>query len=50
MMRKNELTTLDISTLMKQIVIPSSVGIFFNTMFNEVDTFYVGTISTEAIL
>lgn len=48
-MRKNDLTTQDISTLIKQLAIPSSVGIFFNTMFNVVDTFYVGSISTIAI-
>jgi putative MATE family efflux protein len=48
-MRKNELITQDISTLIKQIAIPSSIGIFFNTMFNVIDTFYVGSISTVAI-
>jgi len=48
-MNKNELITQDISSLIKKIAIPSSIGLFFNTMYNVVDTFYVGTISTMAI-
>jgi len=48
-MKKNELLTKDINQLIKQIAIPSSIGMFFNTMYNVVDTFYVGTISTIAI-
>lgn len=48
-MKKNELLTKDISSLIKQIAIPSSIGMFFNTMYNVVDTFYVGMISTIAI-
>lgn len=48
-MKKNELLTKDIRTLIKQIAIPSSIGMFFNTMYNVVDTFYVGMISTIAI-
>ena len=48
-MKKNELLTKDINTLIKQIAIPSSIGMFFNTMYNVVDTFYVGMISTVAI-
>jgi len=43
------LTTQDIPTLIKQLAIPASVGMFFNTMYNVVDTFYAGLISTEAI-
>ena len=39
----------DISTLLKQITIPASTGMFFNTMYNVVDTFYAGLISTQAI-
>lgn len=39
----------DIPTLLKQIAIPASTGMFFNTMYNVVDTFYAGLISTEAI-
>ncbi len=48
-MQKNELLTKEITTLIKQIAIPSSIGMFFNTMYNVVDTFYVGKISTMAI-
>lgn len=48
-MKSNELITQDITSLIKKIAIPSSVGLFFNTMYNVVDTFYVGTISTIAI-
>lgn len=39
----------DIPSLIKQIAIPASTGMFFNTMYNVVDTFYAGLISTEAI-
>jgi len=48
-MKSNEIITQDINSLIKKIAIPSSVGLFFNTMYNVVDTFYVGTISTIAI-
>lgn len=39
----------DIQSLIKQIAIPASTGMFFNTMYNVVDTFYAGLISTQAI-
>jgi putative MATE family efflux protein len=45
----NNLTTQPISTLMARIAIPSSVGFFFNTMYNVVDTYFAGLISTEAL-
>ena len=50
-MRRNSehLLTQDIPTLLKQIAIPASTGMFFNTMYNVVDTFYAGLISTTAI-
>ena len=50
-MRKNtqHLTTQNIPSLIKQLAIPASVGMFFNTMYNVVDTFYAGLISTQAI-
>lgn len=48
-MNQNPLLTKDINTLIKQIAIPSSIGMFFNTMYNVVDTFYVGMLSTIAI-
>ncbi len=43
------LTTQNIPTLVKQLAIPASIGMFFNTMYNVVDTFYAGLISTQAI-
>ena len=49
MKKENELLTKDIRKLIIQIAIPSSIGMFFNTMYNVVDTFYIGQISTAAI-
>ena len=49
MKKTNELITKDIKQLIFKIAIPSSVGMFFNTMYNVVDTFYIGQISTQAI-
>lgn len=49
-MRKNQrLLTEDIPTLLKQLAIPASTGMFFNTMYNVIDTFYAGLISTQAL-
>lgn len=50
-MKENSLnlTTQNIPTLIRQLAIPASVGMFFNTMYNVVDTFYAGLISTQAI-
>ena len=45
----NELTTKPVPQLIRQIAIPASVGFFFNTMYNVVDTFFGGLISTQAI-
>jgi Na+-driven multidrug efflux pump len=33
----------------RKIAIPASVGYFFNTLFNVVDTYYAGKLSTEAL-
>jgi len=38
-----------IPKLLREIAIPASTGMFFNTMYNVVDTFYAGLISTQAI-
>ena len=35
--------------LIRRLAIPASVGFFFNTMFNVVDTFFAGRISTDAL-
>jgi len=47
--RSKHLLTDEIPSLLKQIAIPASTGMFFNTMYNVVDTFYAGLISTQAI-
>jgi putative MATE family efflux protein len=47
--RSQKLTTEEIPSLIKQLAIPASVGMFFNTMYNVVDTFYAGLISTQSI-
>ena len=38
-----------IPALIRKLAVPTSVGYFFNTMFNVVDTFYGGMVSTEAL-
>ncbi|HEX9664497.1 MAG TPA: MATE family efflux transporter [Patescibacteria group bacterium] len=45
----NRLITERIPKLIKEIALPASVGFFFHTMYNVVDTFYGGLISTEAL-
>ena len=45
----NEVTTQPIPRLIRQIAVPASIGFFFNTMFNVVDTLYGGLISTQAL-
>jgi putative MATE family efflux protein len=45
----NGLLTKPIPGLIAQLAIPASIGMFFNTMFNVVDTYFSGLISTEAI-
>ncbi len=49
MQESQKLLTEDISSLIKQLAIPASTGLFFNTMYNVVDTFYAGLISTQAV-
>jgi len=43
------LLTDPVSRLLVRIAIPSSIGMFFNTMYNVVDTFYAGRVSTIAL-
>ncbi|EGB15949.1 MATE efflux family protein [Pseudodesulfovibrio mercurii] len=45
---KTDLTTRPISEVIRQVAVPSSVGFFFHTMFNVVDTWWAGRIDTEA--
>jgi len=44
-----DLTTKPVPVLIRRIAIPASVGYFFNTMFNVVDTFFGGLISTQVV-
>ncbi|OVE80450.1 hypothetical protein BVY02_00115 [bacterium J17] len=44
-----DLTQRPIPALIRQIAVPTSVGFFFHTMYNVVDTYYAGYISTEAL-
>jgi putative MATE family efflux protein len=47
--KDNELITKPIPGLIAQLAVPASIGMFFNTMYNVVDTYFSGLISTEAI-
>lgn len=48
-MNATTLTQQPIPTLLRQLSIPSSLGMLFNTLYNIVDTYYAGLISTEAL-
>jgi putative MATE family efflux protein len=45
----NSLISKPIPGLIAQLAVPASIGMFFNTMFNVVDTYFSGLISTEAV-
>jgi putative MATE family efflux protein len=47
--KKLNLTSNPIGRLLKQIAIPASIGSLFQTLFNLVDTFFAGKISSEAL-
>ena len=49
MAEPNQLITEPIPKLVRQIAIPASIGFFFNTMYNVVDTYFAGLISTQAL-
>jgi len=44
-----DLTTAPIPALIRRLAVPSGIGFFFNTMFNVVDTWYGGRLSTTAL-
>jgi len=44
-----DLTRGNISKQIKMIAIPASIGFFFNTMYNVVDTYFGGLVSTDAL-
>lgn len=43
------LTSSPIPLLIRQIAVPASVGFFFNTMYNVVDTYFAGLLSTQVL-
>ena len=45
----SELTTAPVAVLIRRIAIPAGTGFFFNTMFNVVDVWYGGRLSTTAL-
>ena len=49
MPKDRQLTTESIPRLVRQVAIPASVGYFFHTMYNVVDTYFGGLISTQAL-
>lgn len=49
MLKTHDFATAPIPTLIRRIAIPASVGFIFNTLFNVVDTWYGGKISTAAL-
>lgn len=46
---KGQLTREPIPDCIRRIAVPASVGFLFNTLFNIVDTFFAGLISTHAV-
>jgi putative MATE family efflux protein len=45
----SDLTSTPIPQLIRRLAIPAGTGFFFNTMFNVVDTWYGGRLSTSAL-
>jgi putative MATE family efflux protein len=45
----SDLTTAPIPELIRRLAIPAGTGFFFTTMFNVVDTWYAGRLSTTAL-
>ncbi|WP_027182709.1 MATE family efflux transporter [Desulfovibrio inopinatus] len=44
-----DLTQGSVGPLIRQVAIPASIGFFFNTMFNVVDTYWGGQLSTQSL-
>ena len=44
-----DFTTTPLPKLIRSIALPSSIGLIFNTLFNVVDTYYGGLVSTTAL-
>ena len=45
----SDLTRGDISTHIRSLAVPASIGFFFHTMFNVTDTYFAGLISTQSL-
>jgi len=48
-MPDNDLTVAPIKGLIRKMAIPVAIGFFFNTMYNVVDTYFGGRVSTQAL-
>jgi len=48
-LKKPVLTTGSIPAHVRSLAVPASIGLFFQTMYNVVDSFYAGQISTTAL-
>ena len=49
MQKSLDFTTSHIPSLIRKLAVPASVGLVFNTLFNVVDTYYGGLMSTAAL-
>lgn len=49
MLKSLDFTTAHIPNLIRKLAVPASVGFVFNTLFNVVDTYWGGKISTSAL-
>ena len=49
MLKSLDFTHAQIPTLIRKLAVPASVGFIFNTLFNVVDTYWGGKISTSAL-
>ena len=49
MLKAHDFTSTHIPHLIRKLAVPASVGFIFNTLFNVVDTYYGGRISTAAL-
>jgi putative MATE family efflux protein len=49
MLKSFDFTTAHIPTLIRKLAVPASIGFVFNTLFNVIDTYWGGKISTSAL-
>ena len=47
--RRRDLTKGNVLKLLVHMALPVAIGLFFNTMFNVVDTYFAGQLATEAL-